>query len=90
MFIIHKGFWINRNVPFLLTVIKYFIVGCAEELVFRGWGYNALTKVMSDRKSVVISTTMFVLLHWPAYCIRLFRLGTFDYAGLITQSFSAL
>lgn len=90
MFIIHKGFWINRDVPFLLTVIKYFIVGCAEEIVFRGWGYNALTKNMSDRKSVVISTTMFVLLHWPAYFIRLFRFGTLDYAGLITQSFYAL
>lgn len=90
MFITHKGFWINRDVPFLLTVIKYFIVGCVEEAVFRGWGYNALTKVLSNRKSVAISTLMFVLLHWPAYFIGLFRFGTFDYAELLAQSFSAL
>ena len=90
MLITHKGFWINRDVPLLLTVIKYFIVGCAEESVFRGWGYNALTKVLSDRKSAVISTLMFVLLHWPTYFIRLFRFGAFDYAGLLVQSFSAL
>lgn len=90
MLITHKGFWINRDVPFLLTVIKYFIVGCVEETVFRGWGYNALTKVLSNRKSVVISTLMFVLLHWPAYFIKLFRFGSFDYVGLFMQSFSAL
>ena len=52
MFITHKGFWINRDVPFLLTVIKYFIVGCAEEVVFRGWGYNALTKVLSEKNQL--------------------------------------
>ena len=63
MFIIHKGLWINQDVPFLLTVIKYFITGCVEEVVFRGWGYNALTKVLSNRKSATISTLMFVLLH---------------------------
>ena len=90
MFITHKGFWINRDVPFLLTVIKYFIAGCVEEVVFRGWGYNALAKVLSNRKSVAVSTLMFVLLHWPAYFIRLFRFGTFDYADLLVQSCSAL
>ncbi len=90
MLITHKGFWINRDVPFLLTVIKYFIIGCVEETVFRGWGYNALTKVLPNRKSVLISTLMFVLLHWPAYFIKLFRFGSFDYVGFLMQSFSAL
>ena len=74
----------------LLTVIKYFIAGCAEEIVFRGWRYNALAKVLSNRKSVAISALMFVLLHWPAYFIRLFRFGTFDCADLLVQSYSAL
>ena len=32
MFIIHKGFWINRDVPFLLIVIKYFIVDARRKL----------------------------------------------------------
>ncbi len=89
MLVVHKGLWINREVPFGLTVIKYFVVGCVEEIVFRGWGYNALAKTMPNRTAVAISTLLFVLLHWPAFFIKLFRFGTFDCAGLLVQSFSA-
>lgn len=90
MLAVHKGLWINRTIPFWLVVMKYFLVGCVEETVFRGWGYNALAKVMTNRKAVAISALLFMLLHWPAYFIRLFRFGTFDCAGLLMQSFSAL
>lgn len=89
MLVVHKGLWINREVPFGLTVIKYFIVGCVEEIVFRGWGYNALAKAMPNRTAVAISTLLFALLHWPAFFIKLFRFRTFDCAGLLVQSFSA-
>lgn len=33
MIIVHKGLWINREVSFWLTAIRYFIVGCVEEIV---------------------------------------------------------
>lgn len=89
MLVVHKGLWINREVPFWLTVIRYFVVGCVEETVFRGWGYNTLAKTLSNRKAVAVSTLLFVLLHWSAFFIKLFRFGTFDYTGILVQSFSA-
>lgn len=88
MMIVHKRPWINRQVPFWLTVIRYFAVGCAEEIVFRGWGYHALAKTLPNRKAVVISTLLFVLVHWPAFFIKFFRFGVFDYTGFFVQSFS--
>jgi len=90
MLVRHKGFWLNREVNPLLETVKFMTVGCVEEIVFRGWGYNALVKAISDRKAAIISTALFVALHWPAYFIKWFRFGTFDFAALLTQSFSAL
>lgn len=89
MLVVHRGFWMNREVPFWLTITKYFVVGCVEETVFRGWGYNALAKSLPDRKAVVISALLYVLLHWPAFFIKLFRFGTFDFAGILSQSIAA-
>lgn len=63
MLINHKGFWFNRDINLPLEVLKYVIVGFVEEIVFRGWGYNALSKVISDRKAVILSTVFFVLVH---------------------------
>lgn len=88
MIVVHKRLWINREVPFWLTAIRYLVVGCVEEIVFRGWGYNTLAKTLPNRKAVIISTLLFVLLHWPLFFIKLFRFGTFDYAEILVQSFS--
>lgn len=89
-FFVHKGFWFNRNVDLPLETIKLVTVGFVEEAVFRGWGYNTLAKVTSDRKAILISTAFFVLLHWPAYFVRLYRFGSFDFPGILSQSFAAL
>lgn len=85
----HKGFWMNPEVNFPLEIIKYVVVGFVEETVFRGWGYNALLKVTTGKKAIIFSTVFFVLLHWPAYFIRLYRFGIFDYSALLKQSISA-
>lgn len=90
MLVYHQGFWFNSSVNLPLEVIKYVVVGFVEEAVFRGWGYNALAKITSDKKAIVISTALFIILHWPAYFIKLYRFGTFDLAGIVSQSFSAL
>lgn len=89
MLVNHEGFWTNPEVNFPLDIIKLVAVGFVEETVFRGWGYNALSKVTTDKKAIVFSTVFFVLLHWPAYFIRLYRFGIFDYTALLTQSISA-
>lgn len=89
MIIKHQSFWRNSEINFSLEIIKYATVGFVEEIVFRGWGYNALSKVTTDRKAVIFSTLFFILLHWPAYFIRLYRFGTLDFSGLMAQSISA-
>ena len=64
-------------------------VGFVEETVFRGWGYNALRGIVSEKKAAILSTLFFVLLHSPAYFVRCYRLGAMDYDTWIIQSISA-
>ena len=90
MFVYHHDFWFNKEVNLPLEIVKLVMVGFVEETVFRGWGYNALAKTVSDKKAVIISTVFFILLHWPAYFIKLYRFGTFDISGLTSQTSSAL
>ncbi len=90
MLVNHKGFWLNKNINLLFEIMKYVIVGFVEEAVFRGWGYNALTKVTTDKKAVILSTMFFVFVHWPAYFVKLYRFGIFDISGLFVQSLSAV
>lgn len=90
MLLFHKGFWFNREANLLLEIVKFFVVGCVEEIVFRGWGYNALAGTVSDRKAAILSTGSFIILHWPTRFIELYRTGCFDFAMILTQSFSAL
>jgi len=90
MIINHKGFWFNNDIILGLVVIKYIIVGVVEEVVFRGWGYNSLANTMSNKKAMIITTLLFILLHFPSYFIKLLRFGTFDSIGIIIQSISAL
>ena len=90
MLVYHKGFWFNEEINLSLEIIKLIVVGFVEEIVFRGWGYNVLKKNVSTGKAIILSTTFFVLLHWPAYFIKLYKFGAFNVSGIITQSFSAL
>ena len=82
--------WHVTDENFLLLTIKLFIVGVGEETVFRGWGYNLLKKVHSDKISLILSTFLFVILHWPAYFIKLILHGNFNCSGFLVQSVSAL
>ncbi len=90
MIINHKGFWFNSEIILWLVVIKYIIVGFVEEVVFRGWGYNSLSNIISHKKAMIITTILFILLHIPAYFIKLLRFGTFDFIGMIGQISSVL
>lgn len=90
MLILHKGFWFNTAEPSLNILIKMLVVGIVEETVFRGWGYNALCAVLQKRKAMCVSTGLFVVLHWPAYFVRLFLSGSFNWAGFAGQSGAAL
>jgi len=84
----HSGHMADGNL--LLLTVKLGIVGIGEELVFRGWGYNVLVKAYPAAVSLAVSACMFVLLHWPAYFIKLLLYGQFDLPGFAAQSVSAL
>ena len=66
------------------------LVGFVEETVFRGWGYNALSATIPERKASLLSTVFFVLLHWPAYLVRFYRFGSINYSALLSQSLATL
>ena len=89
MLIIHGGLWLNPAIRNPLDIIVICCVGFVEETVFRGWGYNALRGIVSEKKAVILSTLFFVLLHSPAYFVRCYRLGAMDYDTWIIQSISA-
>ena len=82
----HGGFWINPKINIPMEILVICFVGFVEETVFRGWGYNVLSAMVSNRKAVILSTVFFVLLHTPAYFVKLYRFGTLDYATWLTQS----
>jgi membrane protease YdiL (CAAX protease family) len=90
MVISHEGMWINTKEPLLGIFISILAVGIVEETVFRGWGYNALRAMLPNHKAIIVSTGLFVVLHWPAYFIRMFLSGSFDWAGILGQSSAAI
>lgn len=53
---------------YILTVIG---VGFFEESVFRGWFYNAWSTIVKEKYANIISSLMFVFIHYP----RWFQLG---------------
>lgn len=84
----HSWHITDESLP--LLTIKFMIVGIGEETVFRGWGYNMLKKVHSDTMSLIISAFPFMVLHWPAYFIKLFLYGQFSLSEFVGQSISAM
>ncbi len=78
----------DEDLP-LLTV-KLLFVAVGEEVVFRGWGYNLLKKSRSDAAALILSAALFAALHCPAYFVKLYLYGRFDWPGVISQGFSAM
>jgi len=81
----HGGLWINPAFSFFKHFSTFIMVAFVEELVYRGWGLNALSMFLSEKKANIISTLFFVLLHLPAYFIKLYLTGTFPIATVVTQ-----
>lgn len=90
MFVNHGGLWINPQFSFAKHFPMFIMVAFAEEIVYRGWGLNALSAFLSVRKANVISTVFFILLHLPAYFIQAYLGGSFPVQTIITQCTFAL
>ncbi len=84
MLAIHRGVYFNTE-NLALTFVKMLIVGIVEETVFRGFGYNALCKIASNKIAMILSSLMFALVHCPAYIIKCVLYGSFDIGGMFAQ-----
>ncbi|WRS27673.1 CPBP family intramembrane glutamic endopeptidase [Oscillospiraceae bacterium MB08-C2-2] len=83
----HGGIWLNPQFNCIKDFLKLLMVAFAEELVYRGWGLNALSVFMSKRAANLVSTLFFVLLHLPAYFIKFYLIGTIPLAAMAFQCF---
>lgn len=89
MFSLHGGWWINPNIIFLQVLSKFGVVGFVEELVYRGFGLNMLSKYMSGRKANVISSLFFAAVHLPSYFIHWYCDSMFSLTAMLIQAISA-
>ena len=88
MFAMNGGFNLNTD-NFVYLLIKVLIVGIVEETVFRGWGYNVLCSLTTQKKAMILSSLMFALIHCPAYIIKFIVYGHFDFLIMLQQFFIA-
>ncbi len=86
MFVNHGGLWINPDMILLQELPKFLVVGFAEEMVYRGWGMNAFSSSMSERKANLWSAFYFMLLHFPSYFIHWFLDGSFALSAMLNQA----
>lgn len=81
----HGGLWLNPDFNFLIYFPTFITVAFCEELVYRGWGLNALSAFLPERTANIVSNIFFVLLHLPAYFIKFYLDGTFPVAAVVSQ-----
>ena len=67
MFFMYKRF--NFNTRNIFMIFDYLTVSFAEELIFRGWIFNALRSKMSFKKANIIQSFYFLLAHWIPYIV---------------------
>lgn len=62
-------------------IITILTVGIFEEAVFRGWFLNAIARFTTERKANLISSVMFVFIHYPSWIFH-----GYDTVTIITTS----
>jgi membrane protease YdiL (CAAX protease family) len=82
MFSTFGGFQISPNFHPSQLISQFLLVGVLEEIVFRGWFYNALSTFIAERKANIIQALFFMGIHYPSYIIG----GTFKFPGIILTS----
>lgn len=86
MYANHGGFWFHATINPAQELPKFLIVGFAEEMVYRGWGMNALASFMSVKAANICSSLYFVLLHFPSYFIHWFLDGNLALSTMLVQA----
>lgn len=67
MFFKYNGFHIGESFHPSKLIGQFLIVGILEELVFRGWFFNALASLVNDTKANIIQSLLFMGIHFPSY-----------------------
>ena len=81
------GFFINSSgygtkMKLYDLIVTAATVGIFEESVFRGWFLNALSTFVSERKANLISSALFVLIHYPGWIFAGYELTTIAITSL--------
>ena len=81
------GFFINSSgygtkMKLYDLIVTAATVGVFEESVFRGWFLNAISTFVSERKSNLISSALFVLIHYPGWIFAGYELTTIAVTSL--------
>jgi membrane protease YdiL (CAAX protease family) len=67
----------------IYDILFWLSLGICQEFVFRGWSFNAFSKVISRKNAVILSSIFFAVSHWFAYFWRLGMFGVFDFGEFI-------
>lgn len=62
-------------------VVTAITVGIFEESVFRGWFFNAISTFVSERKANLISSALFMFIHYPGWIF-----AGYDFITIMTTS----
>ena len=81
------GFFINSSrygtkMKLYDLIVTAATVGIFEESVFRGWFLNAVSVFASERKANLISSALFVLIHYPGWIYAEYELTTIAVTSL--------
>lgn len=74
--------YFNSNKMQFFDVILLLSLGLCQELVFRGWSFNAFQTVTSQKNAVILSSVFFSASHWFAHFLK-FYTGTFNLPSFI-------
>ena len=74
------GRWTGQleAIPMVNALLLCLGVGCAEELIFRGWLWTELNRIIGSRYGAVLQASIFSLVHTR------FKLGLLAMAGLLS------
>ncbi|MDP4179572.1 MAG: CPBP family intramembrane metalloprotease [Bacillota bacterium] len=67
--IVFGGLYFNHGFHPSQLIGTVFLAGILEEFLFRGWFYNGISSVLSENKAIIISSILFVLIHYPKYIV---------------------
>lgn len=67
---------IGNNFTFPIFLNSVLFVGITEEMMFRGWFLNTFLEKMSQWKAILLSSILFLIVHFPSWIMKGFFFTT--------------